>query len=97
MIWANISKCPKKLSSKGHGHEPLHGHDERPISSAQSEHCDPSADHEVQIKSNNEIHADCNASSRGLFAGLILVVLTIVFIILFFVAVTDEWVFFKFS
>lgn len=51
-----------------------------------SEHCKNLVDHDNEYKSNIVVHADCHAASRGLFAGLILMILTIVFIILLHVA-----------
>lgn len=57
---------------------------------ATDDHCGVTTEHEDNFKSNIVVHADCHASSRGLFAGLILLVVTIVFIILFFIAVQDE-------
>lgn len=60
------------------------------MSSASEEHCDNTADHDNQYKSTNVVFADCHASNRGMFAGLLLVVVTFVFIILFFIAVQNE-------
>lgn len=100
MLWSNISRCPKKLSASGHGHEEHneeHGngklkndHHNLTGSSASSDHCKNLTEHDDQYRSSSFIYADCHASNRGLFAGLILMILTIVFIILFFVAVSEE-------
>lgn len=61
------------------------------LKSVSSDHCSVHhVDHDANYKSTLVLHADCHASSRGLFAGLTLVVLTIVVIILFFVAVNEE-------
>ena len=57
---------------------------------ADGNHCGITTEHEDNFKSTIVVYADCHASNRGLFAGLILVVVTIVFIILFFIAVNDE-------
>ena len=69
-----------------------HNHtDQTEQASIISEHCNQTVDHDsAHYKSNLVVSADCHASSRGLFAGLILIVLTIVFIILFFIAVNEE-------
>lgn len=112
MMYANINKCPRRLSAPGHEHthdvndeaETFPGsgvtHDhhiengrpktEEEAMSEFSDHCRNTTEHENQYKSNLVIHADCHAANRGLFAGLVLMILTIVFIILFFVAVSEE-------
>lgn len=54
-----------------------------------SEHCKNLVDHDNEYKSNIVVHADCHAASRGLFGGLILMILTIVFIILLHVAANE--------
>ncbi|XP_055685215.1 proton channel OtopLc-like isoform X2 [Lutzomyia longipalpis] len=107
IIWANISKCPKKHSVAGHSHDPNDHHDAKHMgngsipspsemakspnmdSVSMSEHC-AEIDHEMSFKSNIIVHADCHAASRGLFGGMVLIVLTIAVIILFFVAVTND-------
>ncbi|XP_035781990.1 proton channel OtopLc-like [Anopheles albimanus] len=112
MIYANISKCPKKITVKGHrGHHHHHGsvHGDQvskvgvPVAgtggsvvdgfdgrSEHSEHCDDTLDHEAQVKSRLIVYGDCQHASRGLFAGLLLVVATIVVIILFHIASRDD-------
>lgn len=66
------------------------GHQTHDNSDTVSEHCgNTTSDHDTQYKSTLVIYADCHASSRGLFAGLLLVVLTLVFIILFHVAANE--------
>lgn len=105
MIWASISRCPKKTSVKGHDHHPhdhamenhgQSGHSDHngtnaDLKSVSSDHCSVHhVDHDANYKSNLVLYADCHAASRGLFAGLALIVLTIVIIILFFVAVNEE-------
>uniref|UniRef100_A0AAG5DIX0 Otopetrin n=1 Tax=Anopheles atroparvus TaxID=41427 RepID=A0AAG5DIX0_ANOAO len=109
MIYANISKCPKKITVKGHrghggshhGHGSVHGdHLSKGGGSASvldfdgksvcSEHCDHTLDHEAQVKTRLVVYGDCQHASRGLFAGLILVVATIVVIILFHIAARDD-------
>uniref|UniRef100_A0A182PKX3 Otopetrin n=1 Tax=Anopheles epiroticus TaxID=199890 RepID=A0A182PKX3_9DIPT len=100
MIYANISKCPKKITVKGHkGH---HQHADGAASKAGgsvmdfdgksecSDHCNDTLDHEAQVKSRLVVYGDCQHASRGLFAGLILVVATIVVIILFHIAARDD-------
>ena len=54
------------------------------------DHCAKVADHEDEFKSSTFVSADCQSSFRGLFAGLLLVVTTIVFIILQFVGVGNK-------
>ncbi|KFB37957.1 AGAP000074-PA-like protein [Anopheles sinensis] len=107
MIYANISKCPKKITVKGHkghggshhGHGSVHGDHvskgggsvlDFDGKSVCSEHCDDTLDHEAQVKSRLVVYGDCQHASRGLFAGLILVVATIVVIILFHIASRDD-------
>lgn len=108
MIWASISRCPKKTSVKGHDDCPHEHHDlnhnnqgghhsdngnhgpNADLKSISSDHCSVHHnDHDANYKSNLVLYADCHAASRGLFAGLALVVVTIVVIILFFVAVNE--------
>lgn len=64
----------------------------RPQSVASDEHCDATtAQHEqLEFRSNMVMVADCHASNRGMFAGLLLMVATIVFVILFFIATGDR-------
>uniref|UniRef100_A0A182QKW8 Otopetrin n=1 Tax=Anopheles farauti TaxID=69004 RepID=A0A182QKW8_9DIPT len=102
MIYANISKCPKKVTVKGHkGHQHQHGDGQTSKvgtgsvvdfdgKSECSEHCNDTLDHEAQVKSRLVVYGDCQHASRGLFAGLILVVATIVVIILFHIASRDD-------
>ncbi|XP_050086582.1 proton channel OtopLc-like [Anopheles aquasalis] len=106
MIYANISKCPKKITVKGHrghggGHGSVHGDHQSKVGggsvvdgfdgrSEHSEHCDDTLDHEAQVKSRLIVYGDCQHASRGLFAGLLLVVATIVVIILFHIASRDD-------
>ncbi|XP_058127051.1 proton channel OtopLc-like [Anopheles ziemanni] len=107
MIYANISKCPKKITVKGHrghggshhGHGSVHGdHVSKGGGSVLdfdgksecSDHCDDTLDHEAQVKTRLVVYGDCQHASRGLFAGLILVVATIVVIILFHIASRDD-------
>lgn len=63
---------------------------ERPQSVVSEDHCGTTTDqHDQLFRTNLVMYADCHASNRGLFAGLLLIVVTIVFIILFFVATSD--------
>ncbi|XP_038105416.1 proton channel OtopLc-like [Culex quinquefasciatus] len=94
MIYANINSCPKKLSAKGHSGGG-HGHGSTKSiagdgDSVCSEHQDNSEDHEVEVKGKMVVYGDCHAASRGLFAGMILIVATIVVIILFHIASRDD-------
>ncbi|XP_055587774.1 proton channel OtopLc-like [Uranotaenia lowii] len=90
MIYANINRCPKKLSAKGHGgHEHHHHSHHEDEGSVCSEH-HQDEDHEIQGKSKMVVYGDCHASSRGLFLGMILIVATIVVIILFHIAARDD-------
>ena len=54
-----------------------------------SEHCNNIVEHEVEYKSNITVYADCHASSRGLFCGMILLILKIVFVILLHIAASN--------
>ncbi|XP_058063545.1 proton channel OtopLc-like [Anopheles bellator] len=109
MIYANISKCPKKITVRGHRgggghHSHSHSvHSDRELPkvaggsvleydgrSECSEHCGDTLDHEAQVKSRLIVYGDCQHASRGLFAGLLLVVATIVVIILFHIASRDD-------
>ncbi|XP_058823887.1 proton channel OtopLc-like [Topomyia yanbarensis] len=94
MIYANINRCPKKLSTKGHGG---HGHGHGSTHSGHgdsdsvcSETQTKSIDHDTEVKGKMVVYGDCHATSRGLFAGLLLVVATIVVIILFHIAARDD-------
>ncbi|XP_053699297.1 proton channel OtopLc-like [Sabethes cyaneus] len=90
MIYANINRCPKKLSVKGHaGHG---GSTDGHVDSVSvcSDVQDKSLDHDTSVKERMIVYGDCHAASRGLFAGLILVVATIVVIILFHIAARDD-------
>jgi hypothetical protein len=44
------------------------------------------------VHSNLVIHADCHSANKGLFAGLIVLVGSIVSIILFCIAMADKYV-----
>uniref|UniRef100_A0A182KED2 Otopetrin n=1 Tax=Anopheles christyi TaxID=43041 RepID=A0A182KED2_9DIPT len=102
MIYANISKCPKKITVKEHKGHTHHQHGDGAASKAGgtvidfdgksecSEHCNDTLDHEAQVKSRLVVYGDCQHASRGLFAGLVLVVATIVVIILFHIAARDD-------
>ncbi|XP_062541188.1 proton channel OtopLc-like [Armigeres subalbatus] len=97
MIYSNINHCPKKLSVKGHaGHGHGHGHgSQRSVHSEdQDSVCsdvqDNSIDHDSEVKGKMVIYGDCHASSRGLFAGLLLIVATVVVMILFHIAARDD-------
>lgn len=48
--------------------------------------CNPS----VGDESNLVIHADCHSANKGLFSGMVVLVLCVVTIILFFIAISDE-------
>ncbi|CAO1338469.1 unnamed protein product [Diamesa serratosioi] len=59
------------------------------IASVISDHCGNTVDHDNEYKTSSVIYADCHSANRGLFGGMILMILTIVFIILLFVAVQE--------
>lgn len=100
MIFANINRCPKKLSAKGHKGLGSHGSQKSFHGSQKSIHVDDDsvcsesqdilADHDTEVKGKMIIYGDCHASSRGLFAGLLLIVATMVVIILFHIASRKE-------
>lgn len=50
-----------------------------------SEHNDPASEHDKDIESSYYLYADCRSSLRGIFIGLLFVIMTIVFIILMYV------------
>lgn len=58
-------------------------------SESASDQCKHLFEHDDQYKNNIVVYADCHASSRGLFGGMVLMILTIVFIILLHVAVNE--------
>lgn len=41
-------------------------------------------------ESNLVIHADCHSANRGLFGGIVVLVICIVSIILYFITISDE-------
>ncbi|XP_065077097.1 proton channel OtopLc-like [Ochlerotatus camptorhynchus] len=95
MIYANINRCPKKLSTKGHsGHGQGHGSQKSVHTNDGDSVCsdvqENTIDHDIEVKGRMVVYGDCHASSRGLFAGLILVVATVVVIILFHIAARDD-------
>lgn len=54
-------------------------------------HCDTPTGGD-NLESNIVVHADCHSANKGLFGGIIVLVLCVVSIILFFIAISDEWV-----
>lgn len=60
--------------------------------SAASEHCHGHDHVGTDYKSNIIVYADCHKASRGLFAGMVLMILKIVFIILLHVAAANPYV-----
>jgi len=65
------------------GHKQANGHAGPP---SESDHCKTMHEHDDQYKNNSIVYADCHAVSRGLFFGMIHMILTIVFVILLHVA-----------
>ncbi|CRK99967.1 CLUMA_CG013262, isoform A [Clunio marinus] len=61
----------------------------RPPPSETSDHCRNLMEHDNQYKTNVVVYADCHAASRGLFGGMILMIMTIVFIILLHIAANE--------
>lgn len=55
-------------------------------------HCDTPTGVGDNLESNIVVHADCHSANKGLFGGIIVLVLCVVSIILFFIAISDEWV-----
>lgn len=74
------------VTEEHHKHD--HHHNSTP--SETSDHCKTLVTHENDYKSSIVVYADCHASSRGLFAGMILMILKIVFIILLHVAARNK-------
>ena len=52
--------------------------------------CDSPEGNNDNLESNIVIHADCHSANKGLFSGIVIMVLTIVSVILFLIAVNDE-------
>lgn len=59
-------------------------------SSASSELDDADTAHDNDFKSNSYVYADCQSSFRGIFAGVLLIIMSVVFIILRFVGVDNQ-------
>lgn len=60
-------------------------------SESASDQCKHLFEHDDQYKNNIVVYADCHAASRGLFGGMVLMILTIVFVILLHVAVNEPY------
>lgn len=58
--------------------------------SGSDEHCG-NTEHENDFKTHSFVYADCHSSYRGIFAGLMLLIMAMVFIILLFVGVENEY------
>ncbi|KAG5667274.1 hypothetical protein PVAND_015261 [Polypedilum vanderplanki] len=85
MIWSNINKCPKREFLKVRKSS-----DSSMAIVALTDAARNSFElkHETQYSSSFVVHADCHAASRGLFAGLILMIIKIVLIIISHITVT---------
>jgi len=59
------------------------------ISPSQRE-CDSPEGNRDNLESNIVIHADCHSANKGLFGGIVIMVLTVVSVILFFIAINDS-------
>ncbi|RZB39386.1 otopetrin-2 [Asbolus verrucosus] len=55
-----------------------------------SRQCDSPEGNRDNLESNIVIHADCHSANKGLFSGIVIMVLTVVSIILFLIAINDE-------
>ena len=99
MIYANINKCPRRKEAKkiydsnqqdsstsNNSTSESNDMDENEI----ADHFQELSEHDGHFNNNLIVYADCHAANKGLFSGLILLVLTIVFVILFFVAASNE-------
>lgn len=53
---------------------------------------DRTSDHDKDIESTSYVYADCQSSFRGIFVGLLVAIMTIVFIILMFVGSQNKYV-----
>lgn len=73
LIWQNIGICKAE-------------NEEEVVTTTQCNN-PPSGDGSDYTESNVVVHADCQSSNKGLFGGLVALVLTIVSCILFFIAV----------
>lgn len=89
-MYPSLSSIPEDDNKHINGGIQQHSRTHNPeIASVISDHCGNIVDHDNEYKSNSVIYADCHAANRGLFGGMILMILTIVFIILLFVAVQE--------
>jgi hypothetical protein len=83
--YPSLNSIPEENHKATNG---IHEHHD-PATSSESDHCDHLMEHENQFKSNIVVYADCHAANRGLFGGMILMIMTIVFVILFHIAVHE--------
>lgn len=75
IIWKSVGNCE---DSGGGG-----------VGEETTNHCDTPTTGD-NLESNIVVHADCHAANKGLFGGIIVMVLCVVSIILFFIAISDE-------
>ncbi|XP_031634148.1 proton channel OtopLc-like [Contarinia nasturtii] len=91
-IYANINHCPRKIgNTNGNDNDvdiPSSQNDktEHSLSTVYlPELSQESAEHHKDIETNSHVHMNCQSSYHGIFIGLLLAIMTIVFIILMFV------------
>ncbi|XP_022901720.2 proton channel OtopLc-like [Onthophagus taurus] len=78
IVWDSIATCKQSFE---HNDE----------AAAIARDCDSNFGEDAPVQESNlTIHTDCHSSNKGIFAGIILLIVTIVAIILFFVAINDE-------
>ncbi|KAF7272961.1 hypothetical protein GWI33_014293 [Rhynchophorus ferrugineus] len=77
IVWVNIGLC----ASSNAFDEELHDDDPRECKNYKP----------IEAESNVSIHADCHAANKGLFAGFIILVFSIVSVILFFITFYNEY------
>lgn len=79
LIWRNIGICKAE-------------NEEEVVTTTQCNN-PPSGDGDDYGESNVVVHADCHAANKGLFLGLVVLVITLVSCILFFICVYLAWVY----
>lgn len=75
IIWQNIGNCPKQ--------------DDR--NTGLKRNCQtPGLDYENGFTSNLVINVDCHSANTGLFGGILVIVCSVISIILFFIAISNQ-------
>lgn len=72
LVWQNIGAC-KEVDTAD--------------TEDRTKQCKTPSGNRDNMESNVTVHADCHSSNKGLFAGFIVLVITVLSIILFFIAI----------